>query len=95
MGKFRVEVTKVAKKDIENHLKSGNKISINAIAKILIELTETPFNGTGKPEVLKHEYSGYWSRRINQKDRLIYRVEESIITVFVISAWVIILINNL
>ena len=86
MGKFRVEVTKVAKKDIENHLKSGNKISINAIAKILIELTETPFNGTGKPEVLKHEYSGYWSRRINQKDRLIYRVEESIITVFVISA---------
>jgi len=86
MGKFRVEVTKVAKKDIENHLKSGNKISINAIAKILIELTETPFNGTGKPEALKYEYSGYWSRRINQKDRLIYRVEESIITVFVISA---------
>jgi toxin YoeB len=86
MGKFRVEVTKVAKKDIENQLKSGNKISINAIAKILIELTETPFNGTGKPEALKHEYSGYWSRRINQKDRLIYRVEESIITVFVISA---------
>lgn len=86
MGKFRVEVTKVAKKDIENHLKSGDKISINAIAKILIELTETPFNGAGKPEALKHEYSGYWSRRINQKDRLIYRVEESIITVFVISA---------
>ena len=65
MGKFRVEVTKVAKKDIENQLKSGNKISINAIAKILIELTETPFNGTGKPEELKYEYSAYWSRRIN------------------------------
>ncbi len=86
MGKFRVEVTKVAHQDIEKHKKSGNKISIKNIARILIDLTENPYEGFGNPEPLKYEYSGFWSRRINQKDRLIYRVEEDIVTVFVISA---------
>jgi toxin YoeB len=37
---------------------------------------EHPFEGTGKPELLKHNLSGCWSRRINQKDRLIYEVME-------------------
>jgi toxin YoeB len=86
MGKFRVEVTKIANQDIEKHKKSGNKISIKNIAKILIDLTENPYEGFGSPEQLKHEYLGLWSRRINQKDRMIYRVEEDIVTVFVISA---------
>lgn len=86
MGKFRVEVTKTANKEIEKHKKSGNKTSINNIAKILIELSENPEEGFGNPEQLKYEYSGLWSRRINQKDRLVYRIEEEIVTVFVISA---------
>jgi toxin YoeB len=86
MGKFRVEVTKSANQDIEKHTKSGNKISIKNIAKILIDLTENPYEGFGNPESLKHEYSGLWSRKINQKDRMIYRVEDDIVTVFVISA---------
>ena len=86
MGKFRVEVTKTANQDIEKHKKSGNKISIKNIAKILIDLIENPYEGFGSPEALKYEYAGFWSRRINQKDRLIYRVEEEIVTVFVISA---------
>lgn len=86
MGKFRVEVTKIANQDIEKHKKSGNKISIKNIAKILIDLTENPYEGFGKPEELKYEYSGLWSRRINQKDRMIYRIEEEVVTVFVISA---------
>jgi len=86
MGKFRVEVTKVAFQDIEKHKKSGNKIAIKNIAKILIDLTENPYEGFGNPEQLKYEYSGFWSRRINQKDRLIYRVDDEVVTVFVISA---------
>lgn len=86
MGKFRVEVTKIANQDIEKHKKSGNKTSIKNIAKILIDLTDNPYEGFGSPEPLKYEYSGFWSRKINQKDRLIYRVEEDIVTVFVISA---------
>ena len=86
MGKFRVEVTKSANQDIEKHKKSGNKISIKNIAKILIDLTNNPYEGFGNPEPLKYEYSGFWSRKINQKDRLIYRVDDEVVTVFVISA---------
>ncbi|MBF4466918.1 Toxin YoeB [compost metagenome] len=86
MGKFRVEVIPEAQAEISKHLKSGNQASIKKIAKILEELSETPFEGVGKPEALKHNFSGFWSREINKKDRLIYSVEEEIVTVVVISA---------
>lgn len=86
MGKFRVEVTKTASQDIEKHKKSGNKSIIKKIETILLELTETPFSGEGQPEELKYDFKGYWSRRINKKDRLVYRVEEDIVTVYVVSA---------
>lgn len=51
-----------------------------------MELSENPYLGIGNPEALKHELAGFWSRRINQKYRLIYRVREDVVTVFVISA---------
>jgi toxin YoeB len=86
MGKFRIEIKKLAKSHIEWHQKSGDKSSIKKIEKILIELTETPYSGSGNPEALKHELTGFWSRRINQKDRMVYKVEENIVTVIIISA---------
>lgn len=86
MGKFRIKIEPKASLDIAKHKKSGNQSSIKKITQILIELSETPFEGTGNPEALKHELTGFWSRRINQKDRMINRVEENIVTVFVISA---------
>jgi toxin YoeB len=86
MGKFRVEVTRTANQDIEKHRKSGNKNSIRNIAKILVDLSENPYEGVGNPEPLKFDYSGFWSRRINQKYRLIFRIEDDIVTVFVVSA---------
>jgi toxin YoeB len=86
MGKFRLKIEKLAKSHLDKHLKAGNKASIKKITQILEELIETPYHGTGKPEALKYGLSGFWSREINQKDRLIYRVEEDIVTVFVISA---------
>lgn len=86
MGKFRLKIEPKASLDIAKHKKSGNQASIKKIAKILIELSETPFEGTGNPEALKYELTGFWSREINKKDRMIYRVEEDIVTVFVISA---------
>ena len=45
---------------------------INALIK---EIQRTPFEGMGKPEPLKHGLSGYWSRRINNEHRLIYKIE--------------------
>jgi toxin YoeB len=86
MGKYFVEFDSVARKDLKAHYKSGNKATIKKIEKILLELTETPFMGEGQPEELKYEYKGYWSRRINQKDRIIYRVDDEIVTVFIVSA---------
>jgi toxin YoeB len=86
MGKFRLKIEKQAKTDIEKHLKSGNKLSINKIQKILKELEITPYTGIGNPEPLKYELSGYWSRKINLKDRMVYKVEEDIVTVVVFSA---------
>ena len=86
MGKYFVDFDSIARKDLQAHYKSGNKTTIKKIEKILFELSETPFEGIGNPEPLKYEYSGYWSRRINQKDRIIYRVDEEIVTVIILSA---------
>lgn len=86
MGKYIVDFEPKAQKEIKEHYKSGNQASIKRIAKILIELSETPFEGTGNPEALKYQLTGFWPREINKKDRLIYKVEEDIVTVFVIAA---------
>lgn len=86
MGKFRIEITQEAEKDFAKHYKSGNKSNLNTIRKILVELENTPYQGIGKPEKLKYQFSGFWSRRINQKDRLVYKVDEDIVTIYVISA---------
>lgn len=86
MGKYFVEFDLVARNDLRAHYKSDNKAIIKKIEKILLELTENPFQGEGQPEELKHNFKGYWSRRINKKDRIIYRVQEDIVTVYVISA---------
>ena len=86
MGKYFVDFEPLAKKDLKAHFKSGDKASIKKITKILEELIETPFTGIGKPEELKYQLSGFWSREINKKDRMIYKVEEEIVTVIIISS---------
>lgn len=54
---------------------------VERIAELLKDIEQTPFNGKGKPEPLKHQYSGYWSRRINRKHRLVYKVSADVIFV--------------
>jgi len=86
MGKYFVDVTDEAKKHLALIHKSGDKSSISKVEKILEELSEHPETGTGKPERLKYSWIGYWSRRINKKDRLVYKIEDEVITVTVVSA---------
>ena len=43
---------------------------------LIDEAARSPFSGTGKPEPLKHDLRGYWSRQLTQEDRLVYRVTE-------------------
>ncbi len=83
---YQVDFTDSAKKDLEKHYKSGNKSLNNKIIKIVKELSIHPYTGTGKPEALKYELSGFWSRRLNKEHRIIYKVDDHIVTVTVISA---------
>ena len=53
---------------------SNNKKMIDRILLIISSIKETPFVGIGKPEPLKYEFSGCWSRRINKEHRVAYRV---------------------
>lgn len=51
------------------------------IIKLLKEVRRTPFEGEGKPEPLKHNLSGFWSRRITQEHRMVYEVTDEIIKI--------------
>lgn len=62
----------------------GNKQTIKKINKLINDIDRTPFTGIGKPEPLKHDLSGLWSRRISDEHRLIYRVEND--TIYIYSA---------
>jgi toxin YoeB len=59
----------------------SNKAIYNRLNKLIKESARTPFEGTGKPEALKYDFKGYWSRRINDEHRLVYRVEETYIKI--------------
>jgi toxin YoeB len=72
MGKYFIETSSTAKKQLALIYKSGDKSSIKKIERIFEELEEHPTTGVGNPEALKHDMLGQWSRRINEKDRLIY-----------------------
>jgi toxin YoeB len=84
---YVLNFSKTALKDIEKHRKSGNKVTLKKIEKLLNELIEHPMTGTGQPEILKHDLAGLYSRRINQKHRLVYSKYEQIVTIYVLSAW--------
>lgn len=53
-----------------------DKKVVKKINRLIQEISRHPFEGTGKPEPLKNQLSGYWSRRISAKDRLVYKVTE-------------------
>ena len=60
-------------------LKVDKKI-LNRINLLIKDIKRDPFEGIGKPEPLKHALSGYWSRRINDEHRIVYKVHaESIL----------------
>ena len=49
---------------------------LRKLNRLILECQRTPFSGTGKPEPLKGDFSGWWSRRIDQEHRLVYRVTD-------------------
>jgi len=53
-----------------------DKKLLQRINALIREIARTPYEGTGKPESLKHALSGYWSRRINDEHRIVYKVAD-------------------
>ena len=74
-----------ARKDLEYWKKAGNKGIMNRITALLRDISEHPFTGIGKPEPLKYELSGKWSRRINHEHRIIYSVHQNKLYVYIFS----------
>ena len=75
-GKSWAEYEQLRKKDKKLH---------NALRKLLKEMVRAnPASGSGKPEKLKHSLQGLWSRRLSQKDRLIYKFDDDYLYIFAI-----------
>ena len=72
--------------DLKYWRKSGNKIIQKKIQELIDAIQKSPYEGIGKPEPLKYDLSGAWSRRINQEHRLVYEVNDRneiiILTIF-------------
>jgi len=54
---------------------SADRLMIKRINQLIKDIGREPFAGIGKPEPLKHALSGFWSRRINDEHRIVYRLE--------------------
>jgi len=52
----------------------SDKKVLKRINTLIKDIIRNPFEGVGKPEALRHQYSGFWSRRINDEHRLVYTV---------------------
>jgi toxin YoeB len=58
-----------------------DKKTLKRINKLITDTKRSPFEGIGKPEPLKENLSGFWSRRVDESNRLVYAVSDSHITV--------------
>jgi toxin YoeB len=68
--------------DIHYWRKSGNRNIQNKITQLIEDIKKTPCTGIGKPEALKHDLTGKWSRRITKEHRLIYEVDIATIKIY-------------
>ncbi|HEY0244893.1 MAG TPA: Txe/YoeB family addiction module toxin [Mucilaginibacter sp.] len=78
---MEIEMSPRALTDLEKWRKSGNKQVKKRITDLTNSILETPFGGIGKPEPLRYEMTGLWSRRITKEDRFVYEVQEQVIIV--------------
>jgi len=58
------------------HWQEQDRRMLKRINSLINETKRDPFKGTGKPEPLKHALAGFWSRRINEEHRMVYKVED-------------------
>jgi toxin YoeB len=76
----KLSVTSGAVEDLEAR-STANPTALAKIIRLMAEITRTPRTGTGKPERLKQFGGEVWSRRITEKDRLVYDIQDDMITI--------------
>ena len=86
MGKYIVQLSKRALKDLKAIKKSGRKLDMEKVQNLLIELEEHPRTGTGSPEQLKYYDGEVWSIEVNKKDRFVYDIFEEEISVMLVQS---------
>ena len=77
---MKLSVTSGAVEDLEAWSTANPKV-LAKIIRLIAEITRTPRTGTGKPERLKQFGGEVWSRRITEKDRLVYDIQDDMITI--------------
>ncbi|MGA3154269.1 MAG: Txe/YoeB family addiction module toxin [Streptosporangiaceae bacterium] len=77
---MKLSITSGALEDLEAWSTTNPKV-VSRIIRLIAETTRTPRSGTGKPERLKHLGGEVWSRRITEKDRLVYEIQHDAIVV--------------
>lgn len=75
---MEIGYTNEALEDLKFWKKSGDKAIQNKIQKLIFAIQENPTEGIGKPEQLKYNLSGSWSRRINQEHRIVYEIKDNL-----------------
>ena len=82
---YRITLSEQAQKEYRFFCQCGNKAVLNKIKALLDDIAEHPYTGIGKPEALKYELTGKWSRRINAEHRIVYSVHDDIVEVYIFS----------
>jgi toxin YoeB len=78
---MEINYTLQAREDLTYWKKINNVIALKKIRRLIEAILEQPYEGIGKPEPLKHNLAGCWSRRIDKEHRLVYIVNDNLITV--------------
>jgi len=78
---MRIVFSKNAWEDYTSWLRDDKK-NLKKINDLIKDIQRTPFQGKGKPEPLKYDLAGYWSRRINLEHRLVYQFENNEIRIY-------------
>ena len=78
---MKITFTNIAWEDYLSWQSEDKKV-LKKINALIEEITRTPFEGRGKPEPLKYDLTGYWSRRIDQEHRLVYQFRQGKVLIY-------------
>lgn len=81
---MQIELSEKAKEHLAYWQKTNNQIILKKIEAIFDAILQNPYNGIGKPEPLKHQLSGKWSRRITHEHRFVYAIDNNTLRIYLL-----------